>query len=292
MRRRLMAWSALVVAVAFAAVMLIAKTTANVNADSNEGMVLRAGYALEAPYAYRDINGTLRGEAVDTLRAALLRAGLPEPVWVHVEFPHLLHALRSGRIDVIAAGMFITPERAAQFDFTRPTTSVRTGLLVAKGNPLDLHALGDLRPTISGKLAVLDGSVELMQAREAGLTDTQLLRLPDPASALAALRSGQVVALALSVPSLNWAMREWPNLEMAAPFAIPQRDGYPDIGYPAFVFRAGDPRRVRLDQALSGYLGSADHLRAVASYGFGADDIAAAHGMDPARHAKKEPGVE
>lgn len=285
MHRRLMAWGALVLAVAAIAMALIFQTLTD-RGEHDGSVPLRAGYALEAPYAYRDANGDLRGEAVDTLRAGLQRAGLPEPVWVHVEFPRLLHELRSGRIDVIAAGMFITPERAAVAEFTRPTTSVRMGLLVPGGNPLGLHALRDLRRAAGARLAVLDGSVELDRAREAGLTEAQLLRLPDTGSALAALRSGQAAAFALSAPSLRWAMREWPVLELAAPFTPPQHGGKPDIGFPAFVFRTGDPRRARLDQALAGYLGSADHLRAVAAYGFEADDIAAAHGLDPTRLGK------
>lgn len=285
MHRRLMAWGALVVAAAAIAMALIFQTLTD-RGEHDGSVPLRAGYALEAPYAYRDASGDLRGEAVDTLRAGLQRAGLPEPVWVHVEFPRLLHELRSGRIDVIAAGMFITPERAAVAEFTRPTTSVRMGLLVPGGNPLGLHALGDLRRAAGARLAVLDGSVELDRAREAGLTEAQLLRLPDTGSALAALRSGQAAAFALSAPSLRWAMREWPVLELAAPFTPPQQGGKPDIGFPAFVFRTGDPRRARLDQALAGYLGSADHLRAVADYGFEADDIAAAHGLDPTRLGK------
>ena len=285
MHRRLMAWGALVLAVAAIAMALIFQTLTD-RGEHDGSVPLRAGYALEAPYAYRDASGDLRGEAVDTLRAGLQRAELPEPVGVHVEFPRLLHELRSGRIDVIAAGMFITPERAAVAEFTRPTTSVRMGLLVPGGNPLGLHALGDLRRAAGARLAVLDGSVELDRAREAGLTEAQLLRLPDTGSALAALRSGQAAAFALSAPSLRWAMREWPALEMAEPFTTPQHGGKPDIGFPAFVFRTGDPRRARLDQALAGYLGSADHLRAVADYGFASNDIAAAHGLDPTRVGK------
>lgn len=285
MDRRLTAWGALVMVVAAIAVALVSQPLTD-RRDHDGDLPLRAGYALEGPYAYRDANGELRGEAVDTLRAGLQRAGLLEPVWVHVEFPRLLHELRSGRIDVIAAGMFITPERAAQAAFTRPTTSVRMGLLVPSGNPLDLHALGDLRRSDGTRLAVLEGSVELDRAREAGLTDAQLLRLPDTGSALAALRSGQAAAFALSAPSLRWAMRDGPGLELATPFTTPQHDGKPDIGFPAFVFRSDDPRRSRLDQALAGYLGSAEHLRAVADYGFEADDIAVAHGLDPTRIGK------
>ena len=282
MRRRLMAWSALVVCAAATALTLVALDTSSPR--ELRDTPLRAGYAIEAPYAFRDAQGQLRGEAVDTLRVALRRAGLPEPVWVHVEFARLLHELHSGRIDVIAAGMTITPQRAAQADFTRPTTSVRTALLVLDGNPLRLHALEDLRRSAGTRLAVLEGSVELQQAQAAGLLDTQLLRLPDPAAALTAVRMGQAAAFALSAPSLRWIVRDTPGLTLAEPFATPQHLGQPDIGYPAFVFRPGDPRHAPVDQALSGYLGSTDHLRLVADYGFSSADVAAAHGMPPPWH--------
>lgn len=282
MRWRLIWWISLVVAVTGGALALIDRTAPEVRSYGDRPDALRAGYALEAPYAFRDAQGRLRGEAVDTLRAALQRIGLPEPVWVHVEFPRLLHELRGGRIDVIAAGLFITPERATQVEFTRPTTSVRPGLLVRAGNPLGLHALGDLRRTVGARLAVLEGSVEATQAREAGVPETQLLRVADPASALAALRSGQAVAFALSTPSLRWILRESPaGLALALPFEVPRRGGQPDVGYPAYAFRPGDPVRGRVDLALSGYLGSADHLRNVADYGFSPDDVATAYGMAP-----------
>ncbi len=282
MRHCLMAWSALVVCAAATALTLVARDP--VSPRALHDTPLRAGYAIEAPYAFRDPQGPLRGEAVDTLRVVLRRAGLPEPVWVHVEFARLLHELHSGRIDVIATGMFITPQRAAQADFTRPTISVRTALLVPEGNPLRLHALADLRRSAGTRLAVMEGSFELQQAQAAGLLDTQLLRLPDPATALTAVRTGQAAAFALSAPSLRWIVRDTPGLALAEPFTTPQHLGQPDIGFPAFVFRPGDPRHAAVDQALSGYLGSADHLRLVADYGFSSADVAAAHGLSPPRH--------
>ncbi|MEX8493364.1 transporter substrate-binding domain-containing protein [Sphaerotilus sp.] len=284
MRRRLISGITLVVVVTGGALALIDRTAPGLRpGGGQDGDVLRVGYALEAPYAFLDAQGHLQGEAIDTLRAALQRLGLPEPVWVHVEFPRLIHELRSGRIDVIAAGLFITPERATQVEFTRPTTSVRPGLLVTAGNPLGLHALGDLQRTSGARLAVLDGSVEWTQAREAGIPEAQLLRVPDPAGALAAMRSGQAVAFALSTPSLRWILRESPDtLALATPFEVPRRAGQPDIGYPAYAFRRGDPMRERIDLALSGYLGSAEHLQTVAGYGFSVDDIATAYGMVPA----------
>jgi len=153
---------------------------------------------------------------------------------------------------------------------------------VSAGNPLGLHALGDLRRAIGARLAVLDGSVEAALAIEASVPETQLLRVSDPAGALAALRSGQAVAFALSTPSLRWILRESPvGLALALPFEVPRRAKQPNVGYPAYAFRPGDPMRQRVDLALSGYLGSADHLQNVADYGFSPDDVATAYGMAP-----------
>lgn len=246
---------------------------------------LRVGYALEPPYAYRDPQGRLQGESIEAARAALRRLGLGEPVWVHVEFPRLIHELRMGRIDLIAAGLFVTPDRARLAAFTRPTTTVRTALLVPRGNPLALHALADLRGQPSARtarLAVIDGSVELDQAREAGLDDGQILRLPDAAAGMAAVRAGDAAAFALSAPSLRWmlsASGAGGALELASPMATPTRQGRPDMGLPALAVRPGDPLLDRLDRALEGYVGSPEHLATAVALGFAAEEIAAARGV-------------
>jgi polar amino acid transport system substrate-binding protein len=63
--------------------------------------------------------------------------------FVNVKFDGLVDALRNSRIDVIISGMSATPERAKEISFIEYFRS-GTSLLVAKGNPKGIHALGDL----------------------------------------------------------------------------------------------------------------------------------------------------
>lgn len=247
---------------------------------------LRVGYSIELPFASIGLNGRVYGEAPDVLRALLAASDLPEPEWVHLEFGQLIHELRLGRIDLIAAGLFITAERARQVAFTRPTARVQTALLVAAFNPMGLHSLDDLRERPQARLAVIRGSVEESLARAAGLADSRLIKVPDVQSGFAAVRSSQVAGFALSAPSLRWAMRisGAPGGELAEPFAAPP--GEAAIGLPAFAMRPDDarlPRLPRLDQALSQYLGSAAHRKLAEAYGFLPDEVI------PAMPAKNPP---
>lgn len=281
MQLRVVSWFALVVAATSVAITLVGASALPAS-PAPSSAALRIGYALDAPYARRDSRGRLDGEAVEVMQALLPRLGLTDPVWIHAERHRLVHELQAGRIDVIASGLFITPETAQRVDFTRPTTSVRTGLLVARGNPLGLHALDTLQHRAGARLVVIDGSHELAQARQAGLGPDHLLCVIDLDGALEALANGQAAALALPAPLLaGLAARpavaaRW---ETATPFATPAgRDG-PDIGYPALATRRGDPLRDRLDDALASYLGSREHLALAQRHGFSPEDIAAAHGL-------------
>ena len=282
MQLRVVSWFALVVAATSVAIALVGSLAPVEWPAPAARPPLRVGYALEAPYAHRDDRGRLDGEAVAVLRALLARLDLPEPVWIHVEHHRLIHELQAGRIDIAASGLFITPEAAAQVDFTAPTASVRTGLLVARGNPLDLHALAAIRQHPGARLVVIDGSHELAQARRAGLGPDQLMCVVDLDVALAALRDGRAAALAQPAPRLDHLQADpaiataW---EIAAPFTTPAGPVGPDIGYPALALRRGDPLRDRLDGALASYLGSPEHLAVARRHGFSPEDIAAAHGF-------------
>jgi polar amino acid transport system substrate-binding protein len=241
---------------------------------------LRVGYAIEPPYVLLDAQGRVSGESPEVLRAALKRMGEPEPIWLHFEFPNLLAALQAGSIDLIAAGMFITPERSQHVTFTRPTARVGTGLLVPSGNPQQLHSLADLarRPDLT--LAVIDGSVEAAQASTAGLPRTRQIRVTDALSGIAAVRSDSAAAFALSAPSLRWALQHSAVIEgdaesaAAVELAEPYQSSVP-LGQPAYAMRQDDPRLDRLDQALASWLGSAEHLAIAQRYGFSAADLPA-----------------
>jgi polar amino acid transport system substrate-binding protein len=247
------------------------------------GRPLRALYAIEPPFAFIDRNGRVTGEAPEVLRVLAYRAGLGEVEFVHAEFGQLMHELASGRGDVIASGLFATPERALRLRlrFTRPSALVGTGMLVAKGNPMQLHSFEDVAARSDAQLAVVDGAVEQVQASRAGVPAARIQLHGDAASAVVAVIEGRADAFALSDVSLHYMMANsgFTGVELATPFVRPQRDGQPDAGRPAFAVRPEDEALARrLDQAMAGYLGSAEHRALVAHFGFGVDNIAPAAG--------------
>lgn len=194
---------------------------------------LRVGYAVEAPYAYVDVDGRVTGEAPEVARLIAQRLGFGEPLWQQMAFDDLLTRLDQGQIDIIAAGMFITPERARRALFSSPTFAVRPGLLVLSGNPLgvssDITASPPSRP-----IAVLRGAVEEEVLRAHPLP---LMVVPDAQTGRDAVVNGVAAALALSAPSVQW-MATHDESGSTAPLPGAALPGA--AGQGAFVFRRGD----------------------------------------------------
>ncbi len=284
-RTKLHAWALLVLVGTLIAMGMVVGTRSGPSGPDADQKPLRVGYALEAPYAYLDARGRVSGESPEVLRALLRRMGGPEPEWVHQEFSTLIHELESGRIDVIAAGMFITAERSRRVAFTRPTVAVRTGLLVAAGNPRKLSRLQDLAGQDRLRLAVIEGAVEARQAQASGVSSRQLLRVPDAQTGIAAVRTGRAAALALSSPSLRWVLGQGggSGLEVLDLADDPAAAG---IGYPAFAWRLDDHRREHFDRQLEAFVGSTEHLEIELRHGMSVADVELARRWKPGSQAR------
>src|SRR5690606_6122996 len=100
------------------------------------------------------------------------------------EFGSLIPGLQAGRFDMIAAGMYILPERCAQVSFSNPTYSVGEAFIVAKGNPLALHSYADVAKHPTATLGVVAGAVERAYARASEIPDDRVAVFPDAPSAL------------------------------------------------------------------------------------------------------------
>jgi polar amino acid transport system substrate-binding protein len=230
---------------------------------------IRIGYSLEAPYAFRDARGRVTGEAPEVARAVLARMGVKHIEWVHAEFATLIPKLKSGRFDIIATGMYPTPERLREIAFSRPSFCVGSGFLVLQGNPKSLHNYADLAGQKTARLAVLAGAVEGVKAQQLGVPGSHIVAFPDADSAARGILLGVVDALALSGPSVRYLAREWPGLEAVGPkkAASGRGDSPRDCG--AFGFRRQDDAlREAFDRQLRQFLGSEEHLRLVHPLGF------------------------
>jgi polar amino acid transport system substrate-binding protein len=234
--------------------------------------VVRIGFANEAPYAYVDQKtGRLTGEAPEIARVVLARLGVKEVEGVLTEFGSLIPGLKAKRFDIIAAGMYILPERCREIAFTRPTYRIGEAFLVRKGNPLDLHSYEELAAHPSARLGVVAGAVELSYARAVGVPEERISVLPDAPSAVAAVQAERVDAYggtALTVQDMLNKVTSG-DVERAAPFKDPVIDGKPAVGYGAFGIRKGDKALLEAFNArLQGFIGTPEHRELVSPFGF------------------------
>ena len=125
-----------------------------------DGVVM--GIANERPYGYEE-DGEATGEAPELAREVFDRLGIDDVEYVPLEFGALVNGLNAGRLDVIAAGMFINPDRAANVLFTDPDYCATTAFAVPEGNPDDL----------SDYQSVIDSGATIAVLQQRGMADVQ-----------------------------------------------------------------------------------------------------------------------
>jgi polar amino acid transport system substrate-binding protein len=190
---------------------------------------------------------------------------------VLTEFSSLIPGLQAGRFDMIAAGMYVKPERCREIAFSNPTYGVGEAFAVLKGNPKKVHSYEDVAAHENATLGVVAGAVERGYAESTGVPDGRVVVFPDAPSALAGVRAGRVDAYAgtsLTVQDLL-AKDKSGALERADPFTDPIIGGESIRGYGAFGFRKEDAAlRNVLNEGLKGFLGTPEHAALVRPFGF------------------------
>lgn len=232
---------------------------------------LRVGYAVEPPYAFLKPGGAVSGEFPVVAGQLASRLGIQRIEWVQTDFDALIPALESGRFDVIAAGMYITRERAQRVAFSNPLLHVQQGLLVRTGNPHQIYSYQQAVSNTDVKLAVISGAVEEALLRHMGVPDTQIVAVPDARTGRTAVESGVTDGLALSSPTIRWmaAHDELGRTAIAEPFEQPDPALTRGSGYTAFAFRPADRQLlVAWNTALQSFVNSIEHRGIMAEFGF------------------------
>ncbi|MCY1265085.1 Membrane-bound lytic murein transglycosylase F [compost metagenome] len=232
---------------------------------------VRIGYANEAPFAYTETSGKVTGESPEIATQIFTRMGVKKIEPVLTEWGALIPGLRAGRFDVIAAGMYITPPRCQQVLFTDPHYQIPDTLLVQKGNPKNLRSYADVAKNPDVRLAIMSGTAELGYARAEGVPDDQIVQVPDTTAQLQAVRANRAdasVGTALTMKGL--AAKGGDSVEAISDF----KDDPAHIGYGALAFRPEDKDlRDAVNQQLKQWLGSEEHLKTVAPFGFDRSNV-------------------
>jgi polar amino acid transport system substrate-binding protein len=201
---------------------------------------IQVGFANEAPYGFTDTSGKLTGEAPELARVVFKELGINEVRGVQLAFGGLIGGLQARRFDVIAAGMFITPERCGQVAFSDPEYIAKNAFLVPKGNPKGLRRFEDAAKS-DLRLGVLTGAVEGGYAEKLGVPKSNIKTYEDQPSAFEALQAKRIDAVALTRISLadTLSKHEGAPYEITEPF-VPVVDGKEQLGAGGFAFRKQD----------------------------------------------------
>lgn len=233
---------------------------------------IRIGYANEAPFAYMDSRaGRLTGEAPEIARVVLGRLGIDEVEGVLTEFGALIPGLQAGRFDIIAAGMYVLPERCRQIAFSNPTYGVGDGFLQRTDNPISLRSYADVAADPAARVGVVVGAVQNDYAARAGVPASQVVVFPDVVSAVEGVVAGRADVYAATALTLNYVLTKVPDwqIDKVAKFVQPTENGEPVRGYGAFGFRQGDAAlREAFDRGLAPFIGTPEHRRLIEPFGF------------------------
>jgi polar amino acid transport system substrate-binding protein len=217
------------------------KATDTLSKLQKQGYVT-VGFANENPYAYKTADGKLTGEAVEIARVVLKRLGIDEIRGELTEFSSLIAGLQANRFDLITAGMFINPDRCESVLFADPEYSIGEGLAVSKGNQLQLTSYKSIADNPKAKVAVMAGAVEIGYLQASGVTDKQMVIVPDQDAAVSALQSGRADAMTMTGPALQSRLdgAKDSSIERVMNFEQPIVEGKSVRGYGATAFRMED----------------------------------------------------
>ncbi len=227
---------------------------------------VRIGYANEAPFAYSTPGGKVTGESPEIVRAVFAKMGIKKIRGVLTEWGSLIPGLLAGRFDVIAAGMYVTRERLKQVLFTDPHYQISDTLLVKKGNPKRLDSYASFSSNNKAKLAIMAGTAQYQYAKDAGIPEAQILQVPNTVAQLQAVATGRADAsVGTQLTMKDLAKKRPKRVEAIAKFT----DDPAHTGYGALAFRKSDQDlRDAVNAELEKWLGTEEHLKVVAPFGF------------------------
>ena len=233
--------------------------------------VVTIGYTSEVPWMYIDESGKLTGIAIEEARYLFGRIGVPELRGIDTEWASLIPSLQTGRIDGITAGMAILSKRCKQINFANPTLSMGSAIVVAAGNPFDIHGYQDAGNNPEVRVGVIPGGQETTYFRVHGVSDDRMTKFTLPNDLFQALIAGRIDTFALTSITVQEKLKQLgpdSGLERAMPMEDVYIDGKLQKFYTGAGFRTEDADLLAAyNAALADFVGSPEHLALVEPFG-------------------------
>ncbi|MFE1103971.1 ectoine/hydroxyectoine ABC transporter substrate-binding protein EhuB [Nocardiopsis alba] len=232
------------------------------------------GLANEIPFGFVDDAGDPAGQSPAVAQAVFEELGVPEIQASPVNWDGLIPGLDANRFDVLAAGVFITPERCGQVAFTEPTATSPEAFMVASGNPHNIQHFEDFADNPDLKLAVLNGSVEQTYAEYFGVPDGQMELIGNQTAGYELLESGRVDAVSMLSVSHHYLIQErGGDFEVSEPF-FPVMDGKEEKGWGGLCVRQDDTELLEeMNRVIAEFTESGRLLELGEEWGFTEDDL-------------------
>ena len=191
-----------IASVAAAGVLAFGAGTQNAQADSTLERLQSSGSAKiaianEPPYSSIDGDGNIGGAAPDVAKAVLKELGIDNVDAVVVDYGAMIPGLLANRFDLVAAGLYIKPERCEAVLFSEPDVCDAEAFAVAAGNPKGLDTYQAVA-SAGAKIGVCGGCAEEGYALDAGVPQSDVIVFPDGSSGISMLQNGRIDVLALS----------------------------------------------------------------------------------------------
>ncbi|MEO8882560.1 MAG: ectoine/hydroxyectoine ABC transporter substrate-binding protein EhuB [Devosia sp.] len=237
---------------------------------------IRIAVANEIPYGYVDPNGDAKGAGPEVATAVLKTLGIPAEniQWVVTNFSSLIPGLQANRFDMTASEMAINSDRCKKVIYTEPDTSYGEGLLVAKGDPKDLHTYSDFtKPGL--KVAVMAGADQLEMMQKLGVPEANIVTLAANADAISTVATGRADAYAATSLTAGGLAAKDDKVALAGGFTDPIIDGKAARSWGAFNFNNNSKDlRDAFNTALVAFKKTDAWKQILSSYGFSPEDIA------------------
>lgn len=233
---------------------------------------VRIAVANEIPYGYMDLQGNAMGAGPDVAKHIMEKLGVKEIRWETTNFGSLIPGLRANRFDMVAAEMAVLPQRCQQVLFSEPNSSYGEGLLVAKGNPEDVHRYEDFAKS-DKKIAIMAGADQLEMLQALGVPENRMVTISNNADAISTVSTGRAAAYAATSLTVSGLASKSDKVEAAQNFSDPVIDGKPARSWGAFTFaQESTDLRDAVNTQLAEFKKTDEWKQIMQKYGFSTTD--------------------
>ncbi|MGO3125683.1 MAG: ectoine/hydroxyectoine ABC transporter substrate-binding protein EhuB, partial [Advenella sp.] len=188
-------------------------------------------------------------------------------------FSSLIPGLKADQFDMVAAEMAILPQRCQQVAFSEPNSSYGEGLLVAEGNPDNLHKYEDFSKS-DKKIAIMAGADQLEMLQKLGVDDSRMVTISNNADAISTVSTGRAAAYAATSLTVSELANKSDKVEPAEKFEDPVIDGKPARSWGGFTFDQGsDDLRKAVNEELTKFKKTPEWKKILTTYGFSEHDL-------------------